>query len=100
MTLSWTDDRATFGDMHYPDNWIATEASLTKRGLVRRKEGAAREATAKINHDACSSRNFDPSNFRNYCELTPAGLAVIELLKVTGLFMEQDTAINRKSKRA
>lgn len=91
-------DRATFGDIYYPDNWIATEASLTKRGLVERKEGTERESTSAHNRKELEGEKSH-RDYRNYCQLTPAGEQVVRLLKVAGLFVESDTATLRKNRR-
>ena len=94
-------DRATFGELHYPDNWIATEASLEKRGLIQRKGETDRVAAAKHNSDEMNAawkegRDRAERDYRNYCCLTPAGQKIVELLKVSGLFIPQDAAIRRK----
>jgi hypothetical protein len=94
-------DRATFGELHYPDNWIATEGSLEKRGLIQRKDGPAREAAAKHNSDEINAawkdgRDKSDCTYRNYCRLTPAGAKVVELLKVSGLFVAADASLRRK----
>ena len=75
------------------DNWNATEAALTKRGLIERKskewfeERKHREDNVPFCETAC-------------CVLTPAGKLVIELVKLAGMFTEADAAINKKARRA
>jgi hypothetical protein len=69
-----------------PFNFIASEGALTKRGLIeRKKDGRGRWTTGNV---------YD---ITNTCVLTPAGKLVVELLKITGLFIEQDNAIERKA---
>ena len=76
-------DRRAFGGLTYPDNWIATEHGLTKRGLITR---------------------LPPQPTKNGQQpppwsLTPAGEKVIELLKVGGLFIDAREAVDRMTKR-
>lgn len=79
-------------DICVPENWIASEVSLTKRGLIQRKSDKYFE---DIKHD-----NTIPFAMRSCCELTPAGRCVVDLLKMAGVFVEADAAIIKKSKRA
>jgi len=73
-----------------PDNFLATSKALEKRGLI---------------HD--HPRRHDMSDFReNYdqgishiWQLTPAGEALVVLLKVTGIFVEADAAIALRAKQ-
>jgi hypothetical protein len=69
-----------------PFNFIASEGALTKRGLIERK---------KDGRGAWKSGNV--YDITSTCVLTPAGRLVVELLKITGLFIEQDNAIERKA---
>lgn len=93
--VSW--DRATFGDIHYPDNWISTEGSLEKRGLIERKPDREHEEAGQHNYrELKRGVDYADCDMRNYCRLTPAGAAVVELLKVSGLFIAQDGALRRK----
>lgn len=82
-------DRTDFNSLYRPDNWIATEQALEKRGLVVRKspEEIAAAAGGRLNQ------------FCRY-HLTPAGAAVVALLKVTGIFVEADAAIENRTRRA
>lgn len=94
-------DRATFGDLHYPDNWIATQSSLEKRGLVESKSTAEREAAAQNNGNEITKahrgeKDWADADMRNYVQLTPAGKALVALLKITGLFIVQDGALRRR----
>lgn len=84
-------DRASYGDIHYPDNWVSCEAALTKRGLIERKQDAEREATRKHN---IAAQAWDEC--RSYCKLTPAGRAVVDLLKIVGLFVPADGSFKRR----
>lgn len=69
-----------------PFNFIASEGALTKRGLIeRKKDGRGHWKTGNV-YDITAT-----------CVLTPAGKLVVELLKITGLFIEQDNAIERKA---
>lgn len=69
-----------------PDNWIASSAALEKRGLI------------------VSGPPIGPvSTHEEFCQqslwnLTPAGAALVELLKVAGIFIEADSAIAKKAK--
>ena len=83
-------DRATFGDIHYPDNWMSTQGSLVKRGLIQHRSEADLRKLEKKN----TAVRFADTIPR--CELTPAGKQLVKLLKVAGLFIEADAAIRRK----
>lgn len=72
-----------------PDNWLASSGSLEKRGLVERLTRLEIDRTCTSVHD------FTTSHYR----LTPAGEAVVGLLKVTGIFITSDTAIERSTSR-
>jgi hypothetical protein len=69
-----------------PFNFIASEGALEKRGLIERKKGGRGHWRTENVYDITST-----------CVLTPAGRLVVELLKITGLFIEQDNAIERKA---
>lgn len=93
--VSW--DRSTYGmqTIHAPDNWFSTSKSLVKRGLIVRKPQEEIDA---------ASKKYRESNWETkYCfscyDLTPAGKAVANLLKITGMFIEQDTAMVKKLRR-
>ncbi len=95
--VSW--DRATFGEsvITRPDNWIASSLALQKRGLVVRKSREQIEAELK--------KRF-PKGYRepegvqqSFWVLTPAGTCIVELLKMTGMFIEADEAIEKRCKR-
>lgn len=69
-----------------PFNFIASEGALTKRGLIERKKDGRGSWKSGNVYDITAT-----------CALTPAGKLVVELLKITGLFIEQDNAIERKA---
>jgi hypothetical protein len=79
-------DRWNFGSVHIPDNFIASETALTKRGLIQRKSTGKRKL----------KRWQNVYELTHFCELTPAGVLVVELLKITGLFIESDHACERR----
>lgn len=89
-------DRSLFPNIHAPDNWLATEVALQKRGLIRRKPDPDRQI-ASVLRDAAQprSRRIDAS----FCELTPAGEAIVQLFKATGIFVQADAAIYAPAKR-
>lgn len=77
------------------DNWISSERALEKRGLIERKTQEWFEAQK---HKATSEQS--PFCEMSCCVLTPAGKAVVELVKMAGMFVEADAAINKKARRA
>lgn len=87
--VQW-DRSLYFSERPVPDNWIASERALEKRGLI------ARKAQGELD-----SRKYEdrPPGEWCCCVLTPAGKAVVELVKLAGLFVEADAAINRRSRR-
>lgn len=90
--VSW--DRAVFGSSNaFPDNFLATSRSLIKRGLIERKPQAEIEARGP------ARTSYELHSWTHWV-LTPAGEAVVELLKMTGLLVEADVAIEKKAKRA
>lgn len=72
-----------------PDNWIASGRSLENRGLIERI------SRSDIDAQPLSMEEFQ---FHAHWRLTPAGAAVVELLKVSGIFVEQDSAIEKRSR--
>jgi hypothetical protein len=86
-------DRSSQGGSGSPENWIATEAALTKRGLVARKSDAESDRVLVRKLARC----HDGKTYQfTFCKLTPAGRAVVDLIKCTGLFIESDHAILKK----
>ena len=71
-------DRTTHrANLHRPDNWLATAGSEMDS-----------EDRDHVN------MTWEWSNYR----LSPAGEAVVQLFKVTGVFVEADTAISKKAR--
>jgi hypothetical protein len=70
-----------------PDNFIASAGALEKRGLIEKKQHRAFENWSSV---------FEIKSFHI---LTPAGKAVVELLKVAGVFAEADNALERKARQ-
>lgn len=71
--------------MARPDNWIAASTALQKRGLIgpfERTNATDAEWLVGIG-----------SSWR----LTPAGEALVQLLKVAGIFVEADAAIVKRA---
>lgn len=82
-------DRRRFPCLYEPDNWIATERALTKRGLLRRYSEIERKKRIKERGATWPIP---------YC-LTEIGHAVVALLKVGGLFIEAEAAREKLQKR-
>ena len=70
-----------------PDNFLAAEHSLQKRGLIER-----------LSRAVTSSIPYEEFNFRSMCKLTPAGVALVELLRVAGIFVEADAAVEKRTR--
>lgn len=85
--LKW--DRWWLHNILMPCNWLATEHALTARGLVLRKSVEANKARMQT----------DAGMVQPCIELTPAGEAVVAMLKVGGLFIEAKEAKRRMMKR-
>jgi len=68
-----------------PDNWLASSHALIKRGLIERL-GRVEIDAVSMTEDAVTS----------HYRLAPAGAALVALLKVAGIFVESDTALQRK----
>lgn len=84
-------DRFTYGSsIVFPDNFMATEQALTRRGLIRRKGPQSIPA---------DNREANIMKWKPHCELTPAGKAVVELLKVGGMFLPAAAAIQKMKAR-
>lgn len=83
-------DRHLYGSAQpYPNSFIASAASLFKRGLIESRPRAEVEAMKHTDHFA------EWTHWR----LTPAGEHVVELLKLAGLFVEADAAINKRHRK-
>lgn len=88
------DRGLNLGGIHFPDNWLASQNSLVKRGLIERK--SPEEFAAQYPN---RGRIDGPRGEWSTYKLTPAGKAVVELVKLAGVFVEADAAINKKSRR-
>lgn len=84
-------DRALYHNLCIPENRIASERSLEKRGLIERKPPSYFE---QHKHDDRPRQNH--AN----CILTPAGKLVVDLVKMAGVFVEADAAIEKRTRRA
>ena len=83
-------DRWRYGGILWPNNFLATEHALTKRGLVQRKSlKLVNEQKAAVLKD----KHVIP------CELTPVGLAVVEMLRIGGMFIPAEEALERLTNR-
>ncbi len=84
-------DRSLFHqNVPYLDNWVASERALKKRGLIERKP--------KGWFDERKHDEHTPFCEMSMCVLTPAGSLVVELVKLAGIFVEADAAINKKAR--
>lgn len=86
-------DRGIYRSIHQPDNWLAARNALTRRGLIRTRPEAEREANWKAVHEG--KKDFNEYSIE---ELTPAGETVVSLLKMAGIFEEQLAAIDKKAR--
>ena len=77
----------------YAYNTSPSAGSLVKRGLIVSKPRAEIDDYL----DATRNRDYDFSNWTHWV-LTPAGECVVTLLKLAGLFVEADAAIEKKAK--
>jgi len=92
-------DRSRFCSIHRPDNWVATEASLIKRGLCERKSCSELEAERAELEKVMGEdyKEHDGFHLISMCRLTPAGQSVVELFKVTGVFVVADGALIKEA---
>lgn len=87
-------DRSKWGSASaFPDNFLATSAALYKRGLIQRKPQA--ECDARENRMQDDDKLYEWTSWN----LTPAGEHVVGLLKMAGVFVEADAAIEKKSRK-
>lgn len=77
-------DRRAFGGLLYPDNWMTTSHALMRRGLIER-----------LPPQPIKDRDHLPLPWK----LTPAGEAVVQMLKVGGMYLEPHEALEKMSKR-
>ena len=82
-------DRAQFGGLYKPDNFIATSAALMKRGLIARKTQA--DLDKSDNGEGC----FEWNRFK----LTEIGEALVNLFRVAGIFVQSDNGLAKKLRR-
>jgi hypothetical protein len=87
--VSW--DRSLYCTIYKPDHFITCERALEKRGLIRRKPPEVTNRLTKSDHGIAEI---------SFSELTPAGKALVDLFKVTGVFVQAEAAMFKKSKRA
>lgn len=74
--------RASWG-LARPDNWLASGGALIKRGLVERID---------------VRRELDQNDMiTSHYRLTPAGKALVNLLRVTGIFVAADSALAKQT---
>jgi hypothetical protein len=81
-------DRANMRIASAPHNFIASENALEKRGLI-----------VSIRHKRKPWDGGNVYEIRACHELTPAGIKVVELLKIAGLFIQADAIIERRAAR-
>lgn len=87
-------DRSKYGSAQpYPDNFLATAAALIKRGLINEKPRQQADDERNEAH-----RRDELWTYTQW-QLTPAGVCVVELLKLAGLFVEADAAIEKKHRK-
>jgi hypothetical protein len=85
-------DRTGSSVLARPDSFMASSEALTKRGLIvshaQRQEPRTREECER----------GERGELVRIFELTPAGEALVNLLRVAGMFVEADHAIERRLK--
>lgn len=94
-------DRAVFRHsmgMAMPDNTIATVGALERRGLVRHRGTDVVRAEVQARSSNERSLRFIQHQCDTW-ELTPAGVAVVDLLKVTGVFIEPAAASDAAARK-
>lgn len=79
-------DRSRYGNIYYPDNFLATEHALERRGLIERA------GLGTYNPELKETQ-------QRPVRLTPVGKAVVEMLKIGGLFLEAEEAREKIRKR-
>jgi hypothetical protein len=78
------------GNIHRPDNWLASEVALTRRGLIKRKP-------PRVLQKHSDNRFSEPE--WACCELTPAGKCVVELVKMSGVFVEAVESVVKQMRK-
>ena len=94
-------DRWQNSTIYSPSNDIATAGALVKRGLIVRKckDELDRETSNRWHGGEVDGHQKSINGEWSCYRLTPAGEAVVNLFKVTGIFIESDAAIIKKSRR-
>jgi hypothetical protein len=93
----WDRVRETYTSR--PDNFIATSTALEKKGLIVRKSQAEIDKASREYH--ATKENRDQFFWDGPCcyRLTPAGIALVELFKVVGIFVESQSTANRRKRK-
>lgn len=86
--VTW--DRGRFGMLNCPNNWLASERSLCKRGLIERIPEDEYTRVDRLPREQAEAGEWA------CCRLTPPGKLLVELIKLCGLFVEADAAITKK----
>ncbi len=87
-------NRAMFPGLIVPDNWIASQAALLNRGLIVEKSEKERNAditTAHILNESYTWQRY---------KLSPAGEKTIDLIRISGMFVQSDAAIVKRMRKA
>lgn len=89
-------DRAVYGSSQaFPDHFLATSRALVKRGLIECKpEKELEEGNRRPVRDS-----YELWSWQSW-RLTPAGEAIVGLLKITGMFIEADMGAEKKARLA
>lgn len=77
-----------------PNNWIAPEQALIKRGLIWRVP-----VDQQPKYPLQEGFERGRQGLLDCLRLTPAGEAFVALLKVTGIFVKADAAIDKDARR-
>lgn len=86
----WWNRSSLGGASADPDNFLATGRALVSRGLIQLKPDHQKTFKSRA-----SQTRYEMYSWMHY-ELTPAGIHVVELLKISGMFIEADMAIEKK----
>lgn len=94
--VQW-DRSIYYGNIHRPDNWMATSTCLERRGLIVRR--CQNEIDKRTRHwraeDFASRLTYEVSHYT----LTPAGEAVVQLFRVTEIFVEAEAAVTKRYRK-
>lgn len=106
-------DRDKFSFIGLPSNWISTEAALERKGLLQRKPDLKitsyhnKKATDRQKREAYDRYNAERKKHKELFgvgnaryELTPAGKIVVQLVVMSGMFIEAEDAMVKKIRRA